>query len=82
MTTRPTPRFVRALMFAGLACLLAGCAEKPQTLGPKADSKGWEVTPSAYTAPGYKTGDATAWEAQLRKRAQSQNEYTRAVAAP
>ena len=63
--------------------LLAACGEKPQTAGTrKAD-----VEPSqgaaagvdpAYTAAGWKAGDATSWETQLKARAQNgQNEYSR-----
>ena len=62
---------------------LAACGEKPQTAGTrKAD-----VDPSqgaaagadpAYTAAGWKAGDATSWETQLKARAQNgQNEYSR-----
>ncbi len=63
--------------------LLAACGEKPQTAGTrKADvdpmqgaSKG--VDP-AYTAAGWKAGDATSWETQMKTRAQNgQNEYSR-----
>jgi hypothetical protein len=69
--------------FAALTCLaLAGCAEKPQTLTPKADAKPWDTPASGYAAPGFKPGDQAAWEEQMRKRAQGQNEYSRAVATP
>ena len=36
---------------------------------------------SAYTAPGWKAGDQRSWEAQMRARAQGQNEYLRTAAA-
>ena len=45
----------------------------------KADAKAWEgITDGAgYTASGYKAGDKTAWEAQLKARTErGQNEYT------
>jgi hypothetical protein len=31
----------------------------------------------AFKAPGWKDGDKTAWEEQLRKRNQAQNDYAR-----
>jgi len=72
---------ILTLCVTGLS--LAACGEKPQTAGTrKAD-----VDPSqgaapgadpAYTAEGWKAGDATSWETQLKARTQSgQNEYSR-----
>jgi ABC-type uncharacterized transport system auxiliary subunit len=61
------------------AALLAACGEKPQT----ATTRKLDVTPSAgsqvagFTASGWKQGDATSWETQIKKRAEGQNEYTR-----
>ena len=70
-----------------LACLtgflLAACGEKPQTSGTrKADidpSQGAAAgTDPAYTVSGWKAGDVTSWEAQLKSRAENgQNEYSR-----
>jgi hypothetical protein len=63
----------------GLAGLLAACGEKPQT----ATTRKLDVTPSAgsqvagFTASGWKQGDATSWETQIKKRADGQNEYSR-----
>jgi hypothetical protein len=64
---------------AALACvLLAACGEKPQTSGTrKADAAPSQGAVAAYTAPGWKPGDATSWEAQMKKRSDGQNEYTR-----
>jgi hypothetical protein len=62
-----------------LAALLAACGEKPQTATKRkldvAPSQGSTV--SSYTAAGWKPGDATSWETQIKKRAEGQNEYTR-----
>lgn len=61
---------------------LAGC-EKAQTLDASArkpDAQAWtesEAANPAYTAPGWKAGDKTAWEEQIRKRNQAQNDYVR-----
>ena len=67
-----------ALVLGGLA----GC-EKPQTLDASArkpDAAAWmesEAANPAYRAPGWKAGDKTAWEEQIRKRNQAQNDYVR-----
>ena len=62
---------------------LAACADKPQTASPrKVDVNPVQGTAQgvnpAYTSAGWKAGDATSWEAQLKARTQSgQNEYSR-----
>ena len=62
-----------------LACLtLTACGEKPQTAGTrKADVAPAQGAVGAYTAPGWKQGDAASWEAHMKKRSEGQNEYTR-----
>jgi uncharacterized lipoprotein YajG len=59
--------------------MLAACGEKPQTSTVRkvdvAPSQG--TTAGSYTAAGWKAGDATSWEAQIKRRAEGQNEYTR-----
>jgi hypothetical protein len=64
-----------------LAALLAGCAEKPQTVTKKVDAQPWEGARDPFVASGWKAGDRASWEAQMRNRAQGQDEYTRAPAA-
>jgi hypothetical protein len=67
----------------GLSLALAACGEKPQVAGTrKADvSPVQGSNEAAYTAPGWKAGDATSWEAQMKARAQfGQNEYARSSA--
>jgi hypothetical protein len=65
------------------AAALAGCGERSQTLdrsARKPDTQPWAVSEAAtpaYIAPGWKAGDKTAWEEQLRQRNQAQNEYVR-----
>jgi hypothetical protein len=73
---------IALLMATAAAVPLAGC-DKAQTAGQgaakKADAKAWEgmAAGSEYTASGYKAGDKTAWEAQLKARTErGQNEYT------
>jgi hypothetical protein len=66
---------------AGLvvALALAACGERAQTVASgsekKADVPGWQPGNSAYLAPGWTPGDRTSWEAQLRNRAQAQNDF-------
>jgi hypothetical protein len=43
----------------------------------KADAAGWQGGNAAYNAPGWVASDKAAWEAQLRFRAQAQNDYAR-----
>ncbi len=60
--------------------LLTGC-EKPQVSQQtkrKPDVAAYQGTDNAFADTSWKRGDATAWEEQLRKRSQGQNEYSRA----
>ncbi len=67
-----------AVSCVALALGLAGC-EKAQTTASgsekKADAPSWQVASSPYAAPGWTPGDKASWEAQLRTRAQGQNDY-------
>jgi uncharacterized lipoprotein YehR (DUF1307 family) len=82
-------RSTMALFFATAAVLtLAGCGEKAQTIDSggvkKSDAKAWEGVAggSQYTVAGYKAGDKTAWETQLKARTErGQNEYSHKVSA-
>lgn len=74
----------RAMVFGiavATAVSLAGCGEKPQTLegsAKKYQSEPWAVHSAAnpgYAASGWKAGDKASWEAQIRQRNQSQNDY-------
>ena len=65
-----------------LGLAVSGCGEKLQSAGTR---KG-DVAPSqgasksavaAYTAQGWKAGDATSWDAQIKRRSEGQNEYSR-----
>ncbi|MDD2544953.1 MAG: hypothetical protein PHI55_01555 [Burkholderiaceae bacterium] len=66
------------LALAALASLSA-CSEKPQTLGgARQDAPAQAGTGSQFTQPGWKAGDKTSWEQQLKTRQQyGQNEYSR-----
>jgi hypothetical protein len=69
-----------ALLGVALLGLLAACGEKPQTLGAGAggDKAAFEGTGKPFVAQGWKPGDRTSWEQQLKTRAQNgQNDYTK-----
>lgn len=67
-----------AILLAAIAALSA-CGERPQTIAsPKSETPAYTGTGSAFTAPGWKAGDKTAWEQHLKARQQnSQNDYSR-----
>ena len=76
------PLFTRGAALVGVAVaasvLLAACGEKAQSKS----ARNGDVAPSqggaaAYTAPGWKPGDAASWDQQIKARAQTQNEYLR-----
>ena len=73
------------IAMAMMAACVSGCGEAPQAAGQgpakKADGKAWEASQSVYIAQGWKAGDQASWEAQMRARAQGQNEYSRSAAA-
>ena len=77
---------MKLALAAGLlaaAMALGGCAEKSQVAATKkADGKPWEASQNAYVVQGWKPGDQTSWEQQLKARSQNQNEYSRAPAKP
>ncbi|MFD0667769.1 hypothetical protein ACT80S_08620 [Ramlibacter sp. MAHUQ-53] len=70
---------IRTLALIASLLALAGCSEKPQTLGGvKSDVPAFQGTGSNFTAPGWKPGDKTSWEQQLKTRGQGQNDYAKA----
>ena len=74
---------MKRLVFIGVAVLaLTACGDKPQTAaGVKSDAPAFQSVTgpgNVYNAPGWKAGDKTAWEQQLKTRTQAgQNEYNR-----
>ncbi len=57
---------------------LNACGEKPQTaVIKKSDTEAWVSSSSAFVAPGWKEGDRSSWEEQLRSRTQGQNDYAK-----
>jgi hypothetical protein len=74
------------LVLLAAVCVLGACSEKPQTNagGVKYDAVPWSGTGTqadtgtAFTAPGWKIGDKTAWQQQLKARTErGQNEYNK-----
>lgn len=70
---------MRAFLLMWALGALTACGEKPQVLGGTLhDTAAFEGTGTPFTASGWKVGDKTSWETQLRTRAQnSQNEYNK-----
>jgi ABC-type glycerol-3-phosphate transport system substrate-binding protein len=69
----------KTLLILAAAAALAACGEKPQTTsGAKQDAAPHTGTGKAFVESGWKQGDKTSWESQLKARGQnSQNEYTK-----
>ncbi|MCV2357756.1 MULTISPECIES: hypothetical protein [Roseateles] len=73
----------RLLALAVIALLnVQGCGEREQKLVKKAgsDTSTWSASAAAnpaFKAPGWTPGDQASWEGQIRRRNQSQNDYSR-----
>jgi hypothetical protein len=72
------------LLLCCAALALVACGEKTSGAVKKSDVPAFQGSTgqAAYTANGWKAGDQTAWEQQLRTRMQGQNEYARAAIKP
>ncbi len=74
-------RLPGAAIAVALLGALAACGDKPQTIGDGGakDVAAFNGTGSAFVAPGWKPGDKSSWEQQLRARMQrGQNDYAKA----
>lgn len=69
----------RTLTACAMLFALAACTEKPQTAtGIKSDTAAFQGTGMPFVAAGWKPGDRTSWEQQLKTRAQQgQNDYAK-----
>lgn len=69
----------KTMLILAAAAALAACGEKPQTAsGAKQDAAPHTGTGKTFVQSGWKQGDKTSWESQLKARGQnSQNEYTK-----
>ena len=70
---------MRLVLSAAAVITLVACGDQPQTAaGVKSDVPAFQGTSNPYNAPGWKAGDKTSWEQQLKTRLQNgQNEYNR-----
>ena len=71
---------MRTILAMTAVAALAACGEKPQSMkeSAKQDTAAFQGTGMPFVAPGWKVGDKTNWEAQLKTRTQnSQNEYNK-----
>jgi hypothetical protein len=73
-----------AVWWACAALALGACGEKTSEAVKKSDVPAFQGSTgqAAYTANGWKAGDQSAWDQQLRTRTQGQNEYARAATKP
>ena len=70
---------IRGILLIASIALLAACQEQPQTIGSnaRADAAAYQGG-SAFTAAGWKPGDKTSWESQMKARTQQgQNDYNK-----
>ncbi|WP_439605873.1 hypothetical protein [Hydrogenophaga sp.] len=75
-------RLTLSTAIAAALLALSACGDKPQEMtgaGVKQDGASFQgVGSSQYAQSGWKPGDKTSWEQQLKSRAQyGQNDYTR-----
>lgn len=73
-------KFSMILLAVMATVTLSACSDREQKAAtPSKDTAPYAGTGVAsFTAPGWKTGDKTAWEQQLKARMQnSQNEYNK-----
>jgi hypothetical protein len=69
----------RATALVAVAATLAACGQtstSDQTVR-KTGSPAYQGAANPFVAGGWKPGDASSWEQQMRTRAQGQNEYSR-----
>jgi hypothetical protein len=86
MNMKIASKLVLAVAALSLAAGLSACGEREQVIvykqgkyQGKPDSKPWESDPAAslYTSSKWTQGDKTSWEAAVKTRNLSQNEYNR-----
>lgn len=69
---------IQTTLVGVMSLVLSACSESPQVLkGSKSDEKASAGAKNPFVEKGWDQGNATSWEAQLKKRAQNQDEYTR-----
>jgi hypothetical protein len=71
-------KFIQAALVAGMAIGFSACSESPQLLkSNKSDEKASAGAKNLFVEKSWDQGNAMSWEAQLKKRAQNQDEYTK-----
>lgn len=70
---------ITALALCIGALALSGCGEKTAGAAKKSDTAAFQGSggPASFVAGGWKAGDRTAWENEMRARAEHQNDYVR-----
>jgi ABC-type glycerol-3-phosphate transport system substrate-binding protein len=73
---------MKTLLALACALVLAACgggsSGKPESSASrKAAQPPWDAAANAFVAAGWKSGDQASWQAQMVRRAQSQNEFLR-----
>ncbi|MDB5770150.1 MAG: hypothetical protein V7606_3394 [Burkholderiales bacterium] len=69
------------ILISASAALLAACGEFDQAKTADRylpDTAPWQGAKNSFVAQGWKPGEKATWDAQLRARAQHQNEYLKA----
>ena len=61
--------------------LVSACGETVQTVPTRTakavDGASWQVRDNGYVVPGWTPGNEASWDAQLKKRAQAQNDFAK-----
>jgi ABC-type glycerol-3-phosphate transport system substrate-binding protein len=73
---------MKILLAFACALVLAACgggsSGKPEpSASRKAAQPPWDAAANPFVAPGWTSGDAASWQAQMVRRAQNQNEFLR-----
>jgi hypothetical protein len=70
----------RRIIYIVWPLLLVACKEQPQTISSNArvDAAAFQGTGMPFQVPGWKAGDKTSWESELKARTQmGQNDYNK-----
>lgn len=69
----------RAGALMTVLAMLAACGETVQTIpvgkSTRVDKQSWQIKDNGFLAPGWTPGNEASWDAQLKKRAQAQNDF-------
>lgn len=72
---------MKRVLLIAVPLLLAACGERPQVMSAdttnRSDTPPWQGAHNEFAVKGWKQGDKAAWEAQMRTRSLTQNEYNK-----